>query len=64
MSFLTRFRPKGIDVALYLGHYGIKQFFLICYMPSEVESFVFCVNVGLALVFLYINITSRGSHKN
>jgi hypothetical protein len=33
-------------------------------MPLEVESFVFCVNVGLALVFLYINITSRGSHKN
>ena len=64
MSFLTRFRPKGIDVALYLGHYGIRQFFLICYMPLEVESFVFCVNVGLTLVFLYINITSRGSHKN
>ena len=64
MSFLTRFRPKGIDVVLYLGHYSIRQFFLICYILLEVELFVFYINVGLALVFLYINITSKGSHKN
>ena len=64
MSFLTQFRPKGIDIALYLGHYSIKQFFLIYYMPLEVELFVFYINVGLTLVFPYINITSRGSHKN
>ena len=64
MSFLTQFRPKGINVVLYLGHYSIRQFFLIYYMLLEVELFVFYVNVGLALVFLYINITSRGSHKN